>query len=317
MKRRGFTLVELLVVIAIIGILIALLLPAVQAAREAARRMQCTNNLKQIGLACHVHHNAKGHLPTGHFWPENNSGSSDGAEATWVTFTLPYLEQNAANGALEWDKSFGHSLNGVNTTIISMTLPMLTCPSCPQVEPWSGAYARGSYAANNGIGPMRESTLGNLPVMRPVPNSSQTSASTAGVFYFNSRTKIRDISDGTSKTAFASEIRLLNSATDFRGVLHYPEGPLYHHNYTPNSSVPDEIRAAFCDDRPEAPCVGTFQIWNPRVLTVTARSYHPGGANLLLGDGSVTFIDETIEQKTWWALCTPQAVDGEGPLGEF
>ncbi|MBN2296926.1 MAG: DUF1559 domain-containing protein [Pirellulales bacterium] len=316
---KGFTLVELLVVIAIIGILIALLLPAVQAAREAARRMQCTNNLKQIGLACHTHHDAKGHLPSGHFWPENNSGSTDGAEATWVTFTLPYLEQNAATEALDWDKSFGHATGGVNRDIISLMLPMLACPSCPRVEPWNGAYARGSYVANNGIGPMRESTLANLPVMRPVPNTSQTSTSTAGVFYLNSRTKIRDISDGTSKTALVSEIRLVASTNEFRGVMHYPEGPIYHHNYTPNSSVPDEIRRMWCDNPspPQAPCIGTFDIWNPRLLTMTARSYHPGGVNLLLGDGSVRFIDETIEQNTWWALSTPQAVGTEAPLNEF
>ncbi len=317
---KGFTLVELLVVIAIIGILIALLLPAVQAAREAARRMQCTNNLKQIGLACHTHHDSKGYLPTGHFWPENNSGSSDGAEATWVTFTLPYLEQSTATKELDWDKSFGHSTNGVNTKIINMMLPMLACPSCPQVEPWSGAYARGSYVANNGIGPMRDSTLDNLPVMRPVPpNMNTTSASTAGVFYLNSRTKIRDIMDGTSKTALVSEIRLVASTTEFRGVMHYPEGPLYHHNYTPNSSVPDEIRRIWCvsPSPPQAPCIGTFDIWNPRLLTMTARSYHPGGVNLLLGDGSVTFIDDAIDQTTWWALCTPQAVGAEAPLNDF
>jgi prepilin-type N-terminal cleavage/methylation domain-containing protein len=95
-KRIAFTLVELLVVIAIIGILIALLLPAVQAAREAARRAQCTNNLKQIGVACHAHHGAKGYLPTGHFWPESNMGDQGGAEATWLTFLLNYVEQGAA-----------------------------------------------------------------------------------------------------------------------------------------------------------------------------------------------------------------------------
>ncbi|MCX7428370.1 MAG: DUF1559 domain-containing protein [Planctomycetia bacterium] len=318
-KRIAFTLVELLVVIAIIGILIALLLPAVQAAREAARRAQCTNNLKQIGLACHAHHGAKGYLPTGHFWPESNMGDQGGAEATWLTFLLPYVEQGTVDDMINWDLSFGHATLGRNLGVISMTLPMFSCPSCPRVEPWSGAYARGSYVGNNGIGPMQDSDLSDLPVNRPVPNTGSTSPFTAGVFYLNSRTKFRDMMDGTSKTALVSEIRLINSSNDFRGVMHYPEGPLYHHNYTPNSSVPDEVRELFCDNPPfrEAPCVGTFTIWNPRLLTVTARSYHPGGVNLLLGDGSVHFVDETISQDVWWALCTPQAVTGEALVGSL
>jgi hypothetical protein len=187
------------------------------------------------------------------------------------------------------------------------------CPSGPVGTPWFGAYARGSYVANNGFGPMRDSTLKNVPVIRSLPGSSVRSASAAGVFFLNSKMRVASILDGTSKTAFVSEIRVVQGE-DFRGVFHYPEGPLYHHNFTPNSPIPDEIRSSMCVDVPEAPCLGTFNSWNPRRLTMTSRSYHPGGVNQLLGDSSARFIDESINLAIWHALATPEQVEGEQPF---
>ena len=319
----GFTLVELLVVITIIGILIGLLLPAVQSAREAARRMQCNNNLKQIGLALHLHHEQHGHFPPGHFWPESNLGNRDGAEATWVTYILPYLEQNALYDKINWDRSFGHSAyppDHVNIDITGQVLPMFLCPSNQRVNPMSvsgvEAYARGSYVANNGIGPMEDFDLSDLPVVRLVPDTGEESPSMAGVFYMNSNMTIAQIRDGTSNTAMVSEIRLA-AGNDFRGVLHYPEGPFYHHNYSINDLVPDGIRASFCANEPLAPCVGIFSSCNPRLLTMTARSFHPGGVNLLLADGSVRMVGDSIVLKTWQALSTPSPAPGEEPLGVF
>ncbi len=308
-RQTGFTLVELLVVITIIGILIALLLPAVQSAREAARRAQCTNNLKQVGLAMHLHHEQQGVFPVGHFWPESDIGNADGAEATWVTYILPYLEQSALYDQVDWNLSFGHATYSptyANKVVTSQVLPLLLCPSGMKAKPWDATYARGSYVANNGIGPMEDSDLADAPPARQV----------TGVFFINSMIRVADIRDGTTNTAMVSEIRLTEGA-DFRGVMHYPEGPFYHHNYTPNSLVPDEIRSTHCVNDPAAPCTGTFSSWNPRSLTLTSRSYHPGGVNLLLGDGSVRSVAESLDLDIWQALSTPRAIAGEPVVGNF
>jgi len=329
---RGFTLVELLVVIAIIGVLVALLLPAVQAAREAARRTQCTNNLKQIGLALQNFHSARNQFPPGYSWREGMTGGDGDTEATWVTFLLPYLEETALSGQINWDHGFGHaSVSGKNANIVGQTLNGFVCPSGPRPEPaLGGLYARGSYAANNGFGPMIDSHIGHtgqagMPnlLIRPVPGSatSEASISAAGAFFLNSDMRVGQITDGTSNTAFISEIRVVEESTgfriDFRGVLHYPEGPFYHHNFVPNSLIPDEIRANFCVDTPEAPCIGTFATWNPRSLSMTSRSFHTGGVNLSMGDSSVRFVSETVEESTWRALATPQQVQGEQLVGQF
>jgi hypothetical protein len=136
-------------------------------------------------------------------------------------------------------------------------------------------------------------------------------------FYMNSDLTMADMRDGTSQTAMVSEIRTVRNIKDGRGILHYPENPIYHHNYTPNSLVPDDICTAWCTTTPEAPCVGAFAAWNQRRLTMTARSNHLGGVNLLLGDGSVRFVGETNNLDIWRALCTPRAAPGEVVVGDF
>ena len=307
--RRAFTLVELLVVVTIIGILIALLLPAVQAAREAARRAQCSNNLKQMGLALHMHLAAKGCFPDGWSWFSDTTTNTGGNEATWITRLLPYVEQAGLDATIDWTKPFGQVAAGDQVEVNRTMLPMFLCPSNDPVGPIiGGLYARGTYAANNGIGPMHENTFADLPPTRTL--GSVTNLSLAGTFFMNSRLTPADIADGLSNTAFVSEIRAV-PGEDMRGVLHYPEGPFYHHNYTPNSSVPDQIRLDYCVSVAGAPCIGTFDGWPDRMLTMTARSAHSGGVNLLLGDGSVTFVGDSIALNVWQAACTPRAIPGE------
>ena len=310
-RRHGFTLVELLVVITIIGILIALLLPAVQAAREAARRVQCSNNLKQIGLAMHMHLEAKGRFPYGYYWAKQGTG---GNESTWVTELLPYIEQKPLYKTIDWSRPFGQVSLGWNKQVSGTTLSIFVCPSNGQVEPvqdngrdgGDGQFARGCYAANNGFGPLVEYDLSDLPMKR-----------VGGVFYLNSRMSDTKIRDGLSNTAFASEVRAV-PGRDFRGLLHYPEGPFYHCNHTPNSPVPDEIRRNLCVDTPDAPCVGNpGTSFNNRIITMTARSLHPDGVHLLLGDGSVRFVSNSIALNLWQAISTPQAVPGELVFASF
>ncbi len=315
-KIKGFTLVELLVVIAIIGILIALLLPAVQAAREAARRSQCTNNLKQIGLALHMHHDRDKYFPPGHYAnPAGNVSCANGNEATWVTYILPFLEQSAAYDQIDWKAAFGC---GANTVVTTLAFSTMNCPSDRKPEAATGpgstaAYARSNYVANNGIGPMKEWCMKSQTAAQRPPNSRE-----GGVFFINSDMAIAELLDGTSNTAMVCEIRV-SKAGDFRGVMHYPEAPLYHHNYTPNSLVPDGIRKAHCDvgNDPRIPCIGAFTACNNRSMTLTARSYHPGGVNLALGDGSVRFVAETLNIDVWKALCTPKSAVGEVVGGQF
>ena len=319
-SSRGFTLVELLVVIAIIGILIALLLPAIQAARETARRSQCTNNLKQVGIAMQAHHDAKGSFPYGHKVPYNGN-NIDLGESTWVVAIMQYMELNALHNLINPTLGFGSAAPAPSTTnnapVTRNAIPQLVCPSNRKVDNvlWYNAYARGSYVANNGIGPMSEWTfVGKNPSTGAV--TSLPAARIPGVFYVNSETRIADFLDGTTTTALVSEIRVVPGGApngDQRGVFHYPEGPLYHHNYTPNSLVPDGTRASTCINDLRAPCVGSYTAWNNRAITMTARSEHPGGVNVMFGDGSVRFIIDGIALNVWQAVCTPGGLTPSQP----
>jgi prepilin-type N-terminal cleavage/methylation domain-containing protein/prepilin-type processing-associated H-X9-DG protein len=305
-RRNGFTLIELLVVIAIIAVLIGLLLPAVQKVREAANRAKCTSNLKQIGLGLHNYHDVYLRFPAGYLW-NGVAWSPDSNESTWITHLLPFLEQGNLYNEADFKGPFG--LGGVNTAVMSAFLSLFKCPSDVEVAivggAWGPNWARGNYVANDGIGPMLS--------VNDAPYSPNRSVKVPGVFMLNSKTRIADITDGTSQTAMASEV-IKSPGEDWRGVMHYPEGPLYQHNNTPNSSAPDWFRMQFCLPIPGAPCVGTYSSWDTRRVVLTARSRHPGGVNLLLVDGSVRFISNDIDLATWQALCTPH---GGEVLGEF
>jgi len=306
--RRAFTLVELLVVIAIIGILVGLLLPAVQAAREAARRMQCSNNLKQIGLSLHNYHDTHNSFPP--LWISRFPGYSD--RAIWITMSLPFIEQGNLNSRYDANSSTGGGAG--NQFLNAADIPTYRCPSAPQnpPSPYPGiagfAWALGNYVSNNGLGPMTS----------VVPQSAEIARTVRpGVFAANKKLGIRDMIDGTSNTIMVSETFANASsptASDWRGNLTYPENCMFHWNEAPNSRAPDRVRNQLCVSTPLAPCVGAFTSFAARDIIITARSLHTGGVQAVFGDGSVRFVSQNINLITWQSVGSPnggEVVDGE------
>lgn len=301
-RRNGFTLVELLVVIAIIGILVGLLLPAVQAAREAARRMQCTNNLKQIGLAIHNYESSIKRLPAGSF-PVN--------DATPHTVLLPYLEGSNAFSLF----NFSVSLNGsaLNSAAIRQTIPFYICPSSiPRVGfTWAGhtdyMQSMGANASySNRTGPFFRASavrfadvtdgLSNTAFFSEIRRGPFVSGSSLGVIprtsneYYSVATNLADGSwNATNQATYDVAVcdAPATSAWLYRGLQYYrglTVATFYNHTLTPNSRLRD--------------CSG---ISNGHLA---ARSYHTGGVNVVRGDGSVTFVSDSIDAVTWRAFGT-------------
>lgn len=326
-SRRGFTLIELLVVIAIIGVLIALLLPAVQAAREAARRMQCTNNLKQIGLALHNYHGTIGALPP------SLAIAGSGTTVTWTNSfgafprILPYAEQGPLFNTINFDVDM---FDGSNATVRVQVVGVLICPS--ETGPPARAsrdsrlgiatygFVQGDWFVWGGIG----GTMKNRSAFGP--NQSRTWA---------------EFRDGTSNTMLMSEgkaymtyyrdcptLAHINDPRNIPGpdADPYAVAPEYlggcavrvgegrtqwfesgvHHNgittaWPPNKQIPGGPNREYA----EVDLTSSREKRGlPTFAAITARSYHPGGVNALFGDGSVRFVKETVNGWTWRALGT-------------
>lgn len=321
MKRLGFTLVELLVVIAIIGILIALLLPAVQAAREAARRMNCTNNVKQLGIACHNYHSAHDRFPMG-YGPMavpygsrlSQSPGSGGAEWPWPDRIMGYLEEDMMNEYIgDWNvNGAGHAFDAYKN-VVGAQIAAFLCPSDPgaadpYIWPVSGrttmVYGRISYGGNNGIGRMEAPIISGPPTGAPLINQR-----IEGVFGYNKGYAIREITDGTSQTMLIAEILVGRDPITIRGTHSYDEGPFYMATYGPNDPTPDIVNECGPEDNinqnknADAPCIYDSTAKNN--LIHTARSLHPGGVNAGMCDGSVRFVSQEISVKIWQYLATP------------
>jgi len=277
---RGFTLVELLVVIAIIGVLIALLLPAVQAAREAARRMQCQNNLKQIGLALHNYHDAKKSFP----WGAGGAGNM----WSWSAFILPYIEEGVAARQLNFNFPYNNSRN-ING--IKALLPFYQCPSAPGNELVTCCSGSNFPTVNDVAETNYAATATHLKVY--YARASDTDGTGTGVMYDNSRVRIRDILDGTSKTLMVAE---------------------YDHDQ--NLDDPWKLNPSYC---PGGNCtVGKFWAAENRVTTgyginnrpilfltnADVQSMHPSGAHFLFSDGHVSLLSDSVEQQILDALTT-------------
>ena len=266
--RAGFSLIELLVVIAIIAILIGLLLPAVQKVREAAARIQCANNLKQIGLALHSYENANGRFPPGYrdTRPEVQAGPGWG----WPAFLLPYVEQSALHLQTDPERTLlgGGSDISVPTSQTLTPLAVYRCPADPG-PPANNFYDGHATASYRGVGWSRPQTAPG-PKGLMITNVHDPN----GVLYRNSRTRIADVPDGLSGTVFVAEVCLDERRGKWGGIW---AGANRKDQY--GLWISGVIWAI--DE-------GPFRLNGPDKWAFC--SPHPAGTGVLLGDGSVRFI---------------------------
>ncbi|MBX6313499.1 MAG: DUF1559 domain-containing protein [Isosphaeraceae bacterium] len=317
-RQRGFTLIELLVVIAIIGVLIALLLPAVQAAREAARRAQCVNNLKQIGLGMHNYHDANGSLPPG------VKGCCYGS---WLVFLLPWVEQQNLFNA--WNSMGTNLVNGgtydnilryggaCNTTVTRSHVNVYKCPSDPNnmTPTSSNLITSHNYVVNFGNTNLDQSSpyfgvlfmgapFGDIGAPLPDQNVGQNGT---GVLtsVINGCVGFNAILDGTSNTLMASEV-IVGQGGDLRGFSWWSNGAIFCSWGTPNTSILDILPSgSYCKPAipSNPPCDPKGQSATSGLI-VSARSRHPGGVNAAMCDGSVRFFKNSVSLPIWRALST-------------
>lgn len=328
-KHAGFTLIELLVVIAIIAVLVALLLPAVQSAREAARRAQCKSNLKQIGLAMHNYHEANAALPMSFVVDYNTSGGEWSVHAR----LLPYVDEANLFMQIDLSKPYSDSNNSdlAGRAVATTRVPMYLCPSEPQDRARTdGAGVQIHYPINYGF---------NAGGWFTWSNSSRTIG--AGVFHPNRGMRLADITDGTSNTLAASEVKaftpylrdgdaatasvppalgissLGGSFKSDSGHTEWVDGRVHQTGFTtvftPNTLVPHSAGGVsydvdFTNCREEKTCSGETY------AAVTSRSYHGGVVHSLLCDGSARSISDSIDLNVWHALGTRE---GQEDTGEY
>ncbi len=326
-RKRGFTLIELLVVIAIIAILIALLLPAVQQAREAARRTQCKNNLKQIGLALHNYHDVSDSFPIGVQHAHNGSNPNNGWGVSWYAGILPYVEQASMfngltfNGAHPGWVDNGVAAGNLNGQVVGgITMTFMLCPSSPLDT--MGDTGRGYRTTRSQYVGVLGATDDdqtpprwvNTPAQRGCCNCCGSGsirngfAATGGPFNRGRSFKIRDIKDGTSNTIQVGE------QSDFVVDLNNPAAGKTsqinsHHGFLMGTDRPgfDTNRRAFnvttVRYAPNEPKVGMDGVGSNSGENNGFFSAHPGGVQVLLADGSARFISENIDMLTLRYLC--------------
>lgn len=325
-RRSAFTLIELLVVIAIIAVLIALLLPAVQQAREAARRTQCKNNLKQLGLAIHNYESTVGCLPPTSVVVLRPSG------ALWTSYVgphariLPYIDQGNTYNATNLNTGYGDL---TNTAIVGRVIPIFLCPS----EPQSGPKLHATFG--NVGGTSYVFSMGDWYVWNG-PNGGPPTRSAFGVNLYR---RWADFTDGVSQTLLMSEVKTwqpymrdcgplanvndpnnvpppdadpqtivpeyLGGSCSYKTDAHteWPEMAVHHNGFTtawpPNKKTPGGPGNIY----PDIDITSMRErIGGPTFAAITSRSHHVGGVQSLFGDGTVKFISSSVDGRIWRAL---------------
>jgi prepilin-type N-terminal cleavage/methylation domain-containing protein/prepilin-type processing-associated H-X9-DG protein len=299
--RRGFTLIELLVVIAIIAVLVGLLVPAVQKVREAANRMSCSNNLKQIALAAHHHHDATGKFPTGARFPIDVGGRPALGTTLWVEL-LPFFEQD--NLYKKWD--YNDNRNNVTEGTAATTaqvIRILLCPSDPlepvflltsaNAPPWSrGYYGLSTYGGNAG---------------RRSVSTASSPRTLDGIFFNDSRVRLADITDGASNTFLFGECYSVDPEFDrLHSALWPGTNPLHAWRrwgwvVSPGAGTAVTLSTPVLINY-RVPPGGDLSTLQDRVCAF--GSGHLGGANFAFADGSVRFLSERTSLETLQALST-------------
>jgi prepilin-type N-terminal cleavage/methylation domain-containing protein len=313
-RRNAFTLVELLVVIAIIGILVALLLPAIQSAREAGRRASCQNTMRQWGVAFQNYHSARNKLP---------EGNRTNPRRVWVVYTWPYMEDQSHAAQYDQTKHFYESPNTVTGTLngtYAKQVPAYYCASDRPGALWRGDIyyrARGNYVISWAQIAMQSTCRPTAATSPPCPAYNPPDATWGAKYglapfgfqdlvtpYLPRQTSFKDFTDGTSHTMLLSEIIMAASDEQFdiRGDMLNDDTPctMYMTINTPNSGT---------DTSPFLPSPANPE--NPPYAAPTAgytyksaRSRHPGGVNVIMADSSLRFVNNDIALATWRALGT-------------
>ncbi len=309
LNRAGFTLVELLVVIAIIGVLVSLLFPAVQGIREAARRTQCLNNLKQLGLALHNFESAHRVFPASG-WTMVGPGNPNGKYMGWRPIILPFLEQGALADLYDPKLNWWESTNAVSAAV---PVPGFECPSVPSREDVLSAVAKSPRPAmtfSNPIAPTDyEAIQGVQPASinphfpRPLYNSENRFA----VMHRNSRTRFGDIGDGTTYTMMIVEAGGRPTVYRANGRPRYDLSNDQGIGWA-DSEGPFSLDGANSDGSIEGggPAAGCVNVMNKKNDN-EPYSFHPGASNVLFAAGNTEFMSQSVSIQVLAALCTRDA----------